>query len=168
MPNHVRDGLSASYEEIAGEEVVSMVTIITQCECKLPDDGKAIICPRHNCKKPIRWVELCQTSPNYFQAWEEGHGAGQPGAGQPGVKQAVVERPPLRTQVASFLTALARFAGDGCKIVDKTEFDRRLEICADCDLFIRRNGRCGRCGCFGAIKARGRVWTCPEGKWDRL
>ncbi len=76
------------------------------------------------------------------------------------------ELPPLHVQAVSFVTAIAQLAGDGFRLADKKEFDRRVAICEACDLFIPKSGRCSKCGCFGSLKARGRVWTCPEGYWD--
>lgn len=34
-------------------------------------------CERHRVMKSQRWVELCQTRDDYFQAWEDGRGPGQ-------------------------------------------------------------------------------------------
>ena len=79
-----------------------------------------------------------------------------------------VEYPPLRTQVKNFLTAMAQFAGDGFKTTDAETFDRRVAICQACDTFDRAAGRCRECGCYGKLKAKGKVWTCPKGKWPDL
>ena len=71
--------------------------------------------------------------------------------------------PPLRDQVGTFLRAMHLLAGDGFRIADADERERRITTCVACELFIR--GRCLECGCFGKLKALGKVWTCPEGKW---
>jgi hypothetical protein len=48
------------------------------CQCNISGtkDGWAW-CERHQVKKTAHWVRLCQTRPDYFQAWEEGRGPGQ-------------------------------------------------------------------------------------------
>ncbi len=72
--------------------------------------------------------------------------------------------PPLSTQVASFLGAVVAFVGDGCVLVNDTEHRRRLDVCRTCD---RRAGRrCAACGCWIAMKARGRAFSCPLGRWE--
>ncbi len=76
-----------------------------------------------------------------------------------------IELPPLKTQVVSFLKSMAELAGDGFRLVEDDEFQRRVAICESCDTFDRRAGRCRKCGCYGKLKARGRVWKCPKGKW---
>jgi hypothetical protein len=51
---------------------------MTGCSC--PDDGSTETrrCERHDCIKPAHFRKLCRTRPDYFQAWEEGRGPGQP------------------------------------------------------------------------------------------
>jgi hypothetical protein len=54
--------------------------------------------------------------------------------------------------------------GDGCGIVEDEQYRRRLEICSTCD---RRAGkRCAACGCWINVKARGRAFRCPIGRWQ--
>jgi hypothetical protein len=75
--------------------------------------------------------------------------------------------PPTREQVVSFLRSMAQFMADGFRVVDGAEFERRVEICKNCKpWFNARSGRCSVCGCYGKLKAKGKVWTCPKGKWD--
>lgn len=45
----------------------------TECDCPAPG-----FCPRHKCDKHSWWWTLCRTRPDYFMAWEEGRGPGQP------------------------------------------------------------------------------------------
>lgn len=49
---------------------------MTDCRdnCDIPKGG---FCVRHNIKKPLPWVQLCQKHGSYWQAWEEGRGPGQ-------------------------------------------------------------------------------------------
>ncbi len=73
--------------------------------------------------------------------------------------------PPLASQAANLFQAAVAFVGDGCALVDDAEFRRRLEICRGCD---RRAGkRCTACGCWIGVKARGRAFACPLGRWER-
>lgn len=61
--------------------------------------------------------------------------------------------------------SLAAFAGDGFRLVDADEYAERLGICDACE--HRTGQRCGSCGCFIVLKAKGRAWACPEGKWGK-
>jgi len=72
--------------------------------------------------------------------------------------------PPFGSQVASFLQSAVAFVGDGCAMVDETEFRRRLDVCRTCE---RRAGRrCSECGCWIGLKARGRAFACPLDRWQ--
>jgi Family of unknown function (DUF6171) len=72
--------------------------------------------------------------------------------------------PSLTTQAANLVHSVVTFVGSGGGLVDETEHRRRLEICAACDLL--RGNRCAACGCFIKVKARGRVFRCPIGRWQ--
>jgi hypothetical protein len=54
--------------------------------------------------------------------------------------------------------------GDGCALVDDAEYRRRLQVCHACDR--RRGRRCTECGCWIGVKARGRAFICPLGRWQ--
>ncbi len=72
--------------------------------------------------------------------------------------------PPLPTQASNLFRAVVAFVGDGCGVVDDAQYRQRLEICRDCD---RRTGkRCAACGCRINVKARGRAFRCPLGRWQ--
>lgn len=71
--------------------------------------------------------------------------------------------PPLKRQAWNLAKSLASFIADGCRTVDAEEYARRLAICDVCDR--RKNRRCLDCGCGIDIKARGRAFQCPNGKW---
>ena len=77
------------------------------------------------------------------------------------------EGPPLHTQAVSFVMAMGKLAADGFRLADEEEFKRRVAICESCGRFNSRTGRCRECGCYGKIKAKGRIWECPEGKWQK-
>jgi hypothetical protein len=71
--------------------------------------------------------------------------------------------PALLVQAWNAMTAVAEFVRDGCTTVDATEFQARLDICDTC---VERVGdRCLQCGCHLTLKARGRAFQCPLGKW---
>ena len=59
--------------------------------------------------------------------------------------------------------ALAAFVADGLKTVDREQYEQRMTICDDCDK--RQGNRCQECGCRLHLKARGRAFKCPLGKW---
>jgi glycosyltransferase involved in cell wall biosynthesis len=71
--------------------------------------------------------------------------------------------PPLPTQAWSLVRAVATFVGDGLRTVDAAQYQQRLMVCDTCE---RRHGRrCAECGCWVALKARGRSFSCPLGRW---
>jgi hypothetical protein len=63
-------------------------------------------------------------------------------------------------------SSLAAFVTDGAKLVDKEMYAARLEVCDACDQ--RSGNRCGSCGCLLSLKASGRAFDCPLGKWTEL
>jgi hypothetical protein len=72
--------------------------------------------------------------------------------------------PPVTTQAADLFHSVVAFVGDGCALVDDAEYRGRLEVCHTCD---RRAGRrCTECGCWIGVKARGRAFICPLGRWQ--
>lgn len=73
--------------------------------------------------------------------------------------------PPLGRQAWNLTRSLAAFVADGCRTVSERQYRRRLETCDGCDR--RRGNRCLECGCRLSLKARGRAFACPLGKWPR-
>jgi len=71
--------------------------------------------------------------------------------------------PSLARKAWNLATALAEFAVDGFQTVDAIQYEARLTACDGCDR--RLEGVCQACGCRIQIKARGRVWQCPLGRW---
>lgn len=59
--------------------------------------------------------------------------------------------------------ALSAFVADGLRTVDESQYEARLQICNACPQ--RRHDTCTRCGCRLSLKARGRAFVCPLGKW---
>ncbi|TWT43068.1 hypothetical protein KOR42_45280 [Thalassoglobus neptunius] len=62
--------------------------------------------------------------------------------------------------------AIADFVSDGLSTVTKQVYEKRIAICQDCDR--RQGNRCLECGCFLQLKARGRAFRCPLGKWEQI
>lgn len=124
--------------------------------------------------KPARWVELCQTNQSYWLAWEEGRGPGQGDRKKVTVKGK--PRPPgvlgcggcggkLASMAWDLTKSIAAFVADGFKTVNEEEYKRRLSVCDVCE--HRKGQRCSVCGCFVALKAKGRAWDCPDGRWEQ-
>jgi hypothetical protein len=74
--------------------------------------------------------------------------------------------PRLARQAWNLAQAMVEFAADGAKTLSQEQYSRRLEICDPCEK--RRGSRCVECGCFLKVKARGRAFTCPMGKWPEI
>ena len=74
--------------------------------------------------------------------------------------------PSLARQAWNLARSLADFVADGCKTVTREQYQARLEICDSCD--HRRNNRCMKCGCRLSLKAQGRAFKCPAGKWPAV
>jgi hypothetical protein len=130
----------------------------TGCTCSGPG-----FCPRHQVEKSARLFELCQTRPHYFLAWEQGRGPGQRGTSAVQPSAAPSDFPPLHRQAWNLARSLASFVADGCTTVAKEQYQCRLAICDTCDQ--RRGNRCLVCGCRLSLKALGRAFECPLGKW---
>jgi len=144
---------------------------ITGCICTTPG-----FCERHKCRKSEHWLHLCQTRPDYFQAWEEGRGPGQ-----------IAERKPLAARAKKlpstccgkhknswwaiawdFARAMAAMVVSGVKFVTNDQYKARLEVCNKCGYLDTESMRCKVCKCFVKIKARGKVWDCPKSLWPKL
>ena len=69
-------------------------------------------------------------------------------------------------QVWNFTTSAAAFISDGLTLVDQPTYAARLAICDTCDR--RSENRCAECGCSLTMKAAGRAFACPLGKWNNL
>jgi predicted RNA-binding Zn-ribbon protein involved in translation (DUF1610 family) len=72
--------------------------------------------------------------------------------------------PPLTAQVSNLFHSVVAFVGNGCALVDDAEYRQRLETCHVCDRRVDK--RCTACGCWIALKARGRAFACPLGRWE--
>lgn len=130
--------------------------------CPIPNGG---YCPRHKTKKVAPWVRLCITRPDYWRLWEAGRGPGQLVPVVHDAEQRALEMPSLVARAWNLTRSLAAFVSDGCTFVSKDEYERRLTICDGCE--FRSGNWCSQCGCKLSLKASGRAFQCPVGRWKR-
>lgn len=50
-------------------------------------------------------------------------------------------------------------------LASKSNVEKRLEICCNCEKYNAEATRCTVCGCFMLVKANIETSECPEGKW---
>lgn len=79
------------------------------------------------------------------------------------------QMPSLPTVVKNFGGSVVRnvqsvAAGNTLK-VSTEEANSRLSICNGCEFYNKQSERCGKCGCYMAIKTYLRAERCPVGKW---
>lgn len=74
--------------------------------------------------------------------------------------------PSLARRAWNLVGSLAAFVADGLQTVTEAEYRARLEICDACP--SRQQNSCVECGCSLALKARGRAFSCPLGKWPEI
>ena len=68
--------------------------------------------------------------------------------------------------VKSFTSDMTEFVKQGAPVVSPEEYKERLEICSGCEYKEEiRLPKCGKCGCYLAIKARMKNTNCPINKW---
>jgi len=65
-------------------------------------------------------------------------------------------------QIRNAAGATVNHVVDGMATVDDTEYNRRMDICKSCPLFIASEQRCSKCGCYLEVKARWRSSNCPD------
>jgi hypothetical protein len=73
--------------------------------------------------------------------------------------------PALTTRAWNLTESLVDFTADGFKTLSTEEYQARLAICDTCDR--RRENTCLECGCYLALKAKGRAFECPLSKWRK-
>jgi hypothetical protein len=86
-------------------------------------------------------------------------------SGTPPVLAATPEYPPLLQQAGNLVGAAVAHVASGMAKVDGEELARRLAICGGCTSYDPDAGRCRKCGCYLARKARWTSSGCPLGKW---
>jgi|TARA_R110000787_G_scaffold112958_1_gene221866 hypothetical protein len=76
------------------------------------------------------------------------------------------DTPSFFKMVKSFTAASADFIAKGAPICTVEEYKDRLDTCNQCPFLIKKNKRCGKCGCLLEFKARMKTQHCPEKKWE--
>ena len=78
--------------------------------------------------------------------------------------------PSLIRQGWNLAASLAAFVADGLHLCTKEQYEIRMTICDACvpPEGFRVGHRCAKCGCNLPIKARGRAFQCPPGKWPPI
>jgi hypothetical protein len=71
--------------------------------------------------------------------------------------------PSVPRMLRSATGEIANWMKNGFHIANEELQQKRKNVCELCEFYI--NGRCGKCGCFMAVKARLQTSSCPEGKW---
>lgn len=85
------------------------------------------------------------------------------GGGQPATPSVVsVPAPTLAEKARSLAGAMFDYAMEP-GFIPSAGARARLLICDDCDK--REENSCTVCGCYLPVKARGKAWHCPLGKW---
>lgn len=89
------------------------------------------------------------------------------------------ERDPDRCQVTQSLSKqasslLAAAAGEVKAIaqrkkrISRTDQKYRVDVCKECEFYLKNLRRCSVCSCFVNAKAAMRSEDCPKGKWPKL
>ncbi len=117
-----------------------------ECTCKSGDD----FCPRYN-RAMGRYWQFCQGTSGLGRAKEEAY------------LGALAKTPGIASQLLGFGKALLDHALAGLPQVADATYQERLAVCQACPLLSA--GKCIRCGCEIALKARWSEQKCPEMKW---
>jgi len=153
----------------------------TKCECPL-----AGFCNRHGIEKTKHWHKLCQNHVGYFNMWEECRGPGQQFIDCNNKPQKTEDKlickfcqntkctgecrnkqsKPSTIQMAKNLAeSTVKHVKSGLLKVTEEERQKRLDICSDCEFYIPKEDRCGKCGCYMKSKSTWKTGQCPIGKW---
>jgi len=77
-------------------------------------------------------------------------------------KDLYVKPPSLFKMMKSFTTELASYIGNGAPNVTSEDYAERLDTCLTCPHLMKKNMRCGLCGCVLQFKAKMKTATCPD------
>lgn len=140
------------------------------CSCR--PEGFPFHCSRHQCEKNFHWHSVCQSHPDWdpknfvqMEVVEEHfeYPDAPPITAAPRLSN---PSPTLFQQAWNLASSLTDFVADGCETVSSEQYAQRLEICQTCP--DRRENHCNVCGCYLKLKAQGRAFTCPVGKWPAV
>tara|TARA_Y100000356_G_C11190996_1_gene252158 strand:- start:108 stop:341 length:234 start_codon:yes stop_codon:yes gene_type:complete len=70
------------------------------------------------------------------------------------------------TLVKNFSREAIQFVKAGAPIVDEATFEKRLNLCNECEHLD--GSKCKKCGCNMAVKCRWGTAKCPIDKWDAV
>tara|TARA_R100000458_G_scaffold32391_1_gene29722 strand:- start:1258 stop:1515 length:258 start_codon:yes stop_codon:yes gene_type:complete len=73
--------------------------------------------------------------------------------------------PNIFQRAVNFIKALWEHVSTGMKLVSRTKYIKRLNICNECDKQDKKKGICTMCGCYLLKKANWKSSDCPLGKW---
>ena len=73
--------------------------------------------------------------------------------------------PSVLTMIKTFSEELTSYVAKGMPNVTPEEYEDRLNTCFNCDFYLKKLNRCGKCGCLVEHKAKWKTTDCPEGKW---
>lgn len=141
------------------------------CTCK--PESYPFHCPRHECEKNFHWHFVCQHHPDWdpqnfvdlkvveetFEYLDDAAETKSPAPTKPLRNPS----PSLFQKAWNLAQSITEFVADGCETVSGEEYAQRLQVCEDCP--ERQDNRCNTCGCWLSVKARGRAFSCPLGKW---
>lgn len=77
------------------------------------------------------------------------------------------EYPGVGQQAKNLFGSVSNFIKSGMHIAEESIYQKRLEVCNNCEWFDHEAERCRKCGCFVKIKARLMSDKCPLNKWDQ-
>lgn len=82
--------------------------------------------------------------------------------------QALAEKyrlPSARQLISNVIDAVKQAVKEGFDVRPAEEAERYMSICVLCPLFIEKDVRCGKCGCWLSAKMQLKAWHCPLKKW---
>jgi hypothetical protein len=115
------------------------------------------VCPPGTCKGyPHLWQRMRENPLAYRKIHDSINGSS-------------LDYPSLLQQAANVAGAVGSIVASAVHgepiSVPQEEQDRRLAICHGCEFWDAQQGRCSKCGCFGAWKSWLTSQQCPVGKW---
>jgi hypothetical protein len=54
------------------------------------------------------------------------------------------------------------------KLVPRKTRKERLDVCHQCEFYMKDTDQCGQCLCFMSIKASFEAMDCPLDKWEKV
>jgi len=73
--------------------------------------------------------------------------------------------PNARQLISNVLDAVKQAVKEGFDVRPVEEAEQYMLVCVSCPLFIEKDCRCGKCGCWLAAKMQLKAWRCPLKKW---